>query len=73
MKWERNDRDIELYHKEEQLKQEKLTLLRIKLQKFIAKRNISYNLETVFLNWRAYSQLAAEVEKTTISAIEDLR
>jgi len=72
-KWTENLIDPQVFIDEERRKQERLAALRIKLKKFVAKRNVSFNIATVFRRWKEKTEKMIEHDKDNMGIIEQLR
>ena len=66
-------KDPETYYAAHLVKEAKLADLRRKLQKLVSKRNISFNLPTVFNIWKKWTIKTSNNEKVTLQAMEELR
>ena len=73
IKWEVINIDPQVYLDEERRKKERLELLGSKLNKFIAERNISFNLQLVFWRWRLTIEEMRKDNEVHITSIGRLR
>ena len=70
-RWEYND--PQLYIDNDRINKERLNMLGIKLQKFVAERNVSFNLKMVFREWHECTEEKRKKNEGRISIISSLR
>ena len=72
-KWSVKNIDMQVFAEEEKKHKDRLQMLGIRLNKFISKRNISFNTKMVFLRWKAETEEWNMMTTGTLRTIGNMR